>query len=73
VAPHRPDLGDIALVEQTLGPSMTGGGADAGHFCQLGIGQPAAILQQTQYLKVDAVESCGHERISRNSAKLRMK
>jgi hypothetical protein len=46
---------------------VTGCGADAGRFGQLGIGQPAAILQQTQYLKVDAVEPAGHERISQET------
>ena len=62
---HRPDPCYEPLVEQALGAPVTGRGADTGRFGQLGIGQPAAILQQTQYLKVDAVESAGHERISR--------
>jgi hypothetical protein len=43
---------------------VAGCGADAGRFGQIGIGQPAAILQQTQYLKVDTIESARHERIS---------
>jgi hypothetical protein len=52
---------------------MTGGWADADRFGQLRIAQPAVILQQTQYLEVDAVERAGHGRISRDSHIIWMK
>ena len=57
-----------AYKASALGSAMAGGGADPDHFGELGICQPAAILQQTQHLKVDTVEPVAHERISRNSA-----
>ena len=60
---HRPHLADKALLEQALGAAMTGRCADADHFRQLGIAEPAVILQQTQHLEVDAIQSNAHERI----------
>ncbi len=64
---HRADLGDKPFVEQALGPAMTGRGADPGRLRQLGIAQSPVILQQTQYLKVDAVEPAAHGRIFHES------
>jgi hypothetical protein len=52
---------------------MTGGGADASGFGQFGIGQPPVILQQTQYLKIDAVKPARHERKSRQMVYFWMK
>ena len=70
---HRPNLADEPLVEQALGPAVTCRGAYPDPFSQFGIAQPAAILQQTQYLEVDAVERACHGRIFHNSCKVRMK
>jgi hypothetical protein len=47
---------------------MAGGGADGDGFGQLGVTQPAVILQQSQHLEVSAVESGGHGRSSRSLA-----
>ncbi|MGY4341514.1 hypothetical protein ACVWW3_006420 [Bradyrhizobium sp. LM2.9] len=50
------------MLEQALGASMAGGGADGDGFRQLGVAEPAVILQQSQHLKVDAIEASGHGR-----------
>jgi hypothetical protein len=41
---------------------MTGGGTDGDGFGQLRIAEAAVILQQSQHLKVDTIETSGHGR-----------
>jgi hypothetical protein len=42
---------------------VTGRRADACGFGEIRVAEPSVILQQTQYLEVDAVQSASHGRI----------
>src|SRR6266702_4539070 len=70
---HGADGGDEAVLEQALGAAVAGGGADRDGFGEAGVTEPTAILKQSQYLTVDAVESGWHGRSFRLKALFRKK
>jgi len=59
---HRSNAADVALLEQRLGPAVTGRGTDVDQLRQFGVGEPSIALKQAQHFQVDPVE-LGHGRI----------
>src|ERR1700682_624026 len=62
---HRANAADVAVLEQRLGPAVTGRGTDVDQPRQFGIGQPPIALKQPQHLQADAVNLAVHGRIFR--------
>ena len=55
-----PDMPDVAIVQQSLDPAMTGRGADIDPLRQIRIAEPPVVLQQVEHLQIYPVSFC-HE------------
>lgn len=66
----RSDRGHIPLLEKTLGPPVTGCGADVHRPGDLGVGEPPVPLQKAQDVAVDPVEA-GRGRVFHKTAHYR--
>src|SRR5216683_3132109 len=62
---HRANAADVTLLEQRLGPAVTGRGTDVDQLRQFGIGEPPIALKQAQHFQADPVNFAAHGRIFR--------